>query len=259
MWLFLIYATFGVSLKMTAIRLYTADLKWLALLTYISYYFLLHEFTQIRAGVAIGLVLLSIKPVLDRDPLRFAALVTIASLFHYSALIAVPIYFAPIVSLSLNRKIALALAVPVGMLLNYLHFEILYILPIEVVRQKTLFYIESESLRDIKINVYNYVYIVKYLMLYVFLFYSEKIESRSRYFPIILQMYAISLFSYLAFAFNSAFSIRISELFGVVEMLLIPMLYHIFPNKFLAVGAICLLAFGNIALGLFQTVLIQPV
>jgi len=74
-----------------------------------------------------------------------------------------------------------------------------------------------------------------------------------------LQMYAISLFSYLSLSFNSAFALRISELFGIVEILLLPMLYHATRHKTLAVMVICSMAFGTLALALFETKLIQQV
>jgi hypothetical protein len=51
---FLIFATLGVSIKFLAIKR-LSKLPLLSLIAYLSLYFILHEMTQIRAGVAAGL------------------------------------------------------------------------------------------------------------------------------------------------------------------------------------------------------------
>jgi transmembrane protein EpsG len=47
----------------------------------------------IRQGLAISILALSIKYVTNRNPLKFLGIVLFASLFHYSALLMLPIYF----------------------------------------------------------------------------------------------------------------------------------------------------------------------
>ena len=54
--LFLLYAIFGVSLKMFAFRK-MSEFYFVPLLCYISFYYVLHDLTQIRAGVVSGIFL----------------------------------------------------------------------------------------------------------------------------------------------------------------------------------------------------------
>ena len=68
--LFAVYAVLGVTLKFIAIR-ELSNFALLSVAIYISQFFILHEMTQIRAGVASSLLLLSIKPLFERNGRRF--------------------------------------------------------------------------------------------------------------------------------------------------------------------------------------------
>lgn len=254
--LFLIYAIIGVSAKLYAIET-IADQKWLALITYFSSYFLLHEFTQIRAGIACGLILISIKFIYERKLVEFLLTIACASFFHYSSLVAFSLYFLPISRPSAVMRLLIALSIPLGIVFNFAQFEFVRFIPIELVRSKIQTYIDLENSRDIKLNAFNAVYLVKFFLLYVFLYNSDRISRSSKYFPIMLQMFAISMFCYLSLSFNATFAIRISEMFGIVEIVLIPLLVYVFRHRILGVAAVLTIAIGNLALGIFQTELIQ--
>jgi len=255
-YLFFIYAAIGVGAKFWAISRLT-DLRWLSVLVYFSLYFLLHEFTQIRAGVACGLVLLSTLYVKERSLAKFVITISAACMFHYSAILAFPIYFIGGNRLDTKMKLIIASSVPAGLVFYYFSIDFMYVIPIELVRIKIQVYLEAEALRDVKLNVFNSVYLIKYFMLYVYLFFSNKIESNNKFFPVLIKMYAISLFSYLALSFNSVFAMRVSEMFGIVEIILLPLLFYAFWPRFLGVALISAIAAGNLALGLYQTELVQ--
>lgn len=65
---FMIYAMLGVSLKLYAIKTLLKDGFLFSLVIYLLLYYVLHELTQIRVGVASALFLLSLKDVLERRP-----------------------------------------------------------------------------------------------------------------------------------------------------------------------------------------------
>lgn len=253
--LFFIYAVLGVTIKLYSFRLLT-KLYWLCIIVYCSNYFLLHEFTQIRAGVASGLVLLSIRYIYERDILRFFSCIALASFFHYSALVVAPLYFMSNSKMSRIDLFLLYVAVPSGVIFNYLNLNLIYVIPIDLVQAKIDTYMQVESLRDIKLNPYNAVYLVKYIMLYVFIMARSRLSDISPYFPILIKFYAISLFSFLALSFNSAFAIRVSELFGIVEIILVPLLCFYYRNKSLAMAGVIIYSFASLAIALYETKLI---
>jgi hypothetical protein len=253
--LLITYAVLGVGIKYLAIRKLSNQI-WLCLITYFSYYFLLHEVTQIRAGIASGLVLVSIYYAQERKLRTFLALIAVASLFHFSAFVALPIYLLRR-NLSAIVKVAVAMAIPLGLFFRISGIDILFVLPIDIVETKIETYTTVGVYALSELNVFNLVYLMKYALLYIFLLFSARIADHSKFFPILLQVYAVSMFCYLAFSFNTTLAMRISELFGVVEIVIIPMLLYAFRSRILGLGAVLLFAILNLGLALYQTELIR--
>lgn len=90
--LFLLYATFGVGLKMYAISK-ISKLWFIPLAVYISYYFVMHECMQIRTGILSGMFLLAIKELGDGNRKKALICILIGGLFHYSAIALLPLLF----------------------------------------------------------------------------------------------------------------------------------------------------------------------
>ena len=93
---FLFYALISVPLKFYAIQRLSPWL-FLPLVIYFGNYFLLHDYIQMRASVASGFFLLSIKPLSEGRRWNAALYFLIAMLFHYS-------FAALFVLLFLNNK-----------------------------------------------------------------------------------------------------------------------------------------------------------
>lgn len=255
LYLFLIYATFGIVIKFTAIRKLT-DLTWLTVVVYFSTYFLLHEFTQIRAGIASGLILLAVIPIAERRLLRFLALITTAVFFHYSALVAYPLYFLSNRQLTKKAKYVLGLSLPVGVAFHFLNINPILAIPIETVRLKLEVYAQTESLRGLKLNVFNALYLIRYVIFYLLIYMSSLLQRRSKYFPLLLKIYAASLFAYFGLSTNSTVAMRISELLGVVEIILIPLLYYTTKPGRIAAILIFVFAAVSLSINIFWTELI---
>lgn len=87
--LFLFYATLGICTKFYVMERAT-PYPWLSIAVYLSYFFLLHEFTQIRVGVAAGLILCAAYFRFAGQRHKSFIALTSAVLFHYSAIIFLP-------------------------------------------------------------------------------------------------------------------------------------------------------------------------
>jgi len=86
------YAFLGVLIKFLAISK-ISPYPALSIVVYVSFFYILHEMTQIRAGVAIGLVFWSIIDVAKNNKKNFLIKILIATLFHYSAIVFIMLYF----------------------------------------------------------------------------------------------------------------------------------------------------------------------
>lgn len=231
-YLFLIYAILGVGLKLVAITKLT-DLYFLVLLAYLSEFFILHEMTQIRAGVASSFLLFAIKPLYERNFRLFFIYSLLATLFHYSAIILFPLWI-------LNHKPQRVLqvwAVPVALGVYILNINIITTLPIPFIKEKMIVYQHLKETGDTmhnNINVFNSVYIVKVLVYYVMIWKYDILQNRNKYFVLLLKIYGLSLFLLPLLAAIPVFAFRLSELYGIVGIILIPMLCYIYSPRILS-------------------------
>jgi len=83
-YLFLTYSTLSLSVKFYLISKHSKD-ELLSLSLFFSYFFILHDSTQIRFGVAIAFVYMGLHFLAENRKLLFAAIVIISAvMFHFS-------------------------------------------------------------------------------------------------------------------------------------------------------------------------------
>lgn len=86
---FLTIATISLSLLFKSLWMYSVY-PLMSLLVYMSRYFILREFNQIRAAVAIAFIVYAIKYMDQRNATKFILFWTISMFFHTSAIIILP-------------------------------------------------------------------------------------------------------------------------------------------------------------------------
>lgn len=223
--LFIIYAILGVTLKFLAIKQLT-QLWFLSILIYISYFFILHELGQIRVGVASGMLLLSIKPLFERNLKRFLTYAIIAMLFHFSAIIVFVFWFLN--PFRINRFLY-SLLIPIAYVVYFLKINLVYIIPIPYIKEKMDIY--QQLLDTQQINVFNLLYLVKCVIFYYLLYFLPQIQAYNKYAILLLKLYAISLSCFTFFAIIPVLGFRISELIGIVEIIVLPFIYYTIRPK----------------------------
>lgn len=252
---FIIYACLGVGTKLIAIKKLT-PLLFLSLLVYFVNIFLLHELTQIRVGVASGLLLLTIKPLYERSKLKFLLYSSLAILFHYSALLILLLWFLPTKKVS---KLVLYALIPLGFLIYSLKIDLILTIPIDYVKEKVTAYKEIQEYGmggfD-EINVFNLLFLLRCILYYCILFKYNRLEAQNKYFPLLLTIYAISLFSFPAFAIMPVMAFRIHELFCVVEVILLPLMCYLVSPRFFSKLIIAIICFGIALINIFYVKLI---
>lgn len=230
--LFFIYAALGVGLKIYAISKLT-ELKLLSLLSYFSFYFLMHDMTQMRAGVASALLLLCIQPLYERSYKKFLLITAIAVLFHYSAL---SIFLLIVLNPKRINKLLYGLLIPLGYCLCFLHLDItgiLGLIPVAEVQNKVQAYLYLQDYSDnVELpNIFNVIFMLRCLVAMYLLFLADVINKYNKYVYILLKIYIWGLFSFLLFSNVAGFAFRISELYGIVEIILIPFICYTFVQR----------------------------
>ena len=255
--LLLVFAFLGVSVKVSAIRL-VSPVLWGSMLIYFSHYFILHEFTQIRIGVATGFVLFSIYFLSGKKYILYFIFALLAIFFHQSCVV---VLLFPLIKNARTNILVFTLLIPLGYILYFLNTYFNVNIPIPGLQDKIDLYeeaTESGFLKDSKINAFNALFLIRVFIFYVLFFYSKKISPFFPGFYIFFKVYALSLFSFLFLSKIPVFSFRIQELLGVVEILLIPSIIFLFSNKFSWIGklSVWIISLAFLLLNIFYVKLI---
>ncbi|WP_051220136.1 EpsG family protein [Prevotella sp. AGR2160] len=249
--IFLFYAILGVSLKFIAFRK-LSPIIFLPVLFYLSNYYLLHDLTQIRAAVASGFFLFSIY-YLDRDKKIAFLLILCALFFHYSSAALIPLLVLKNSNIEGRKRYLWASIIPIGYILYFLHLNLLSFIPIPYLANKIEAYqsLAEKGIVGNEINVFNLVFLVRILIFYFNLYFLDTIKIFNQRTPLLLKIDAFSLFSFPALATIPAIAFRITELLGIVEILLMSNILYTIKQRSIANGVVIFAAFTLLMINVF--------
>lgn len=254
LFLFLIFAILGVSIKLIAIKKLT-NLWFLSVLVYLSNFFILHEMTQIRAGIASSFLLLCIKPIYDRNLKLFLLFAILGISFHYSALVILPLWFLG----NEPRRKWMFFSIPFVYLIYFSGINLIGIIPIPGVQEKIQMYQKLQEIGDQEstaINVFNLVFLAKIAIFYFLLFKYDLILYYNKYFTILIKIYCIALMVYPLLSSVPAIAVRINELYAIVDIILIPLLFYAFKPIYFSRMIVISIGFTLLLVVLFYVKLI---
>ncbi|MCU7615074.1 EpsG family protein [Chryseobacterium sp. GMJ5] len=257
-YLLLTYATLGVVAKLHGIKKLSPFLYG-SILIYLSHYYILHEITQIRIGVATGFLLISFYYKSKNDYVNFFVFMIIAIFFHQSSSMA--LFLILVNNTKKNLKPYLFL-VPAGYLLYFSNTYFNLSIPIPYFQSKIEVYKEATEagfIEDSTINVFNILFLLRIAILYLLVYFEDRISIHLPSFFFLIKTYAISLFTFLFFSDIPVFAFRIQELFGVVEIILFPSIIFIFSARFMWIGKLIVwcLALGLLLIDIYYIKLVS--
>lgn len=230
---FVIFAILGVSLKLYAIKK-ISPFPVLSVLVYICFYFILHEMTQIRVGVATAIFLIAIPDIVNKNVRGFLLKTALATMFHYSSIIMVPLYF-------LNSKrynqIFYILLPFIGILLSMssipslLFSSVVPLLPGFIGYKINIYYDLLQMGKIDEIDMYNKYYL-SLLGLYFFAIVNIN-KFKDPLNTIVIKIFCWMVFLIYFFSFMPVLFIRLSEFYGVVLLFFLPSLIIIVRQKLL--------------------------
>jgi hypothetical protein len=229
--LFLIYSFLGVGTQFYSIYKYSIC-PIISLLIYFSNFLLLHDFNQIRVGVASGLLLLAIPLLAKKHYIKYFIISLTAISFHYASCIFLLLFFISNNHINKQKRILWGI-IPASLLVFHIfnYVNILSLLPIKSIQLKVAMY---QSLQEsgvdgyAKVHLFNPYILFKYVIYIFFLIKYDFYVKKNEYFSILLKIYGFSLACF--YFFSSLLPIvgyRMSEILGIVEILLFPTLFVI--------------------------------
>lgn len=242
--IFIAFALLSIPLRLWNVGRMTT-LLFPSLLIYYSNYFVLHDFTQIRAAVASAFVLSTVYHIGKGDRLMGWLCLFIAFSFHYSAVAITPVVFLTANPLNKSWKTLLYLSVPIAYAIYFLNYELLIDTDIEWVSNKLKVYEAfAEGGTFDGLNVFNLMLLARIAIFYFILYFSDAIGEHCKLLPLLLKVEAMSLVSMLVLSSLPVVAFRISELFGIVEIILFPLLIYVFRPQW--IGRLIVVGYASI-------------
>ena len=221
---FFFFAGISIALKLWAIRKMTT-LLWGSLAVYVSNFFILHDMIQMRCAVASGLLLHAVYFVWKRNLSAFLATASIAMLFHYSAIIIFPLWF---LSTKAPQRLFYMMLIPASYLLAGFFSLVQYIRYIPIAGIERLWYSYEGTMGD-NINIFNAWTLLRVAFCLFILLNIKHISMYNSFAVVLAKVYAIALSCFVLFSDLPVVSWRISELYMVVEVILLPLTVYSFP------------------------------
>jgi transmembrane protein EpsG len=227
---FVVFAVIGVGVKLFALIKHSR-IPALSLVLYLLSYYWLHEYVQIRAGVATGIFLLAINDLAKGDINKYLIKATVAILFHWSSVILLPLYFV-----IRGIKMGVFYWLPViGMLFFAIgvDFSSTFSGFFQTVEFMDNYYAKHSGQID-DINPFNLI-TLSYVALFYFcaFVFLKKRNLQNEFDTTIFKIFSFSLF--LFFLMSSmklpVIAFRVSEYLNVVLLLLIPAVVDQFKQK----------------------------
>jgi hypothetical protein len=225
------YALAGLTIKVFTINRLSIN-PYLTLLFYFVYFFLFHEMTQIRIGLASAIFLISLISFLNGKRMVFVGLILLATCFHYSAIFYLAILFFD--TTKLNRSLYGVLLL-FSVIFGFIKLPILNLLgdfDVSEVSSKLSNYVEQSENGSVVINVFNSLNLFNILCcVYLLLFVNQQILLNDKRLMLFLKcnILAIFLLSFLAGA--PAFAFRFNQLFSIAQIFLFTYLVNYLPAK----------------------------
>lgn len=255
--IFLIYAILSITLKLTAVKR-LSNIYFLPLIIYISYYYILHDLTQVRAAVASGFFLLAVSYQIRQRKRTAFILMLCATCFHYSSLCLFPILLLSDKDMSTKAKLIWGSLVPLGYIIYFLHINLILAIPIPFIANKIEAYqklAETGAAGD-KINVFNLVFLVRIAIFYFNLYFLDTIKESCPGANLILKIDALSLAVFPAFAILPVIAFRIGELYGIVEIISMTYIYYTIKQKTIGKLAVSTVGLSLLLISLFYNNLV---
>ncbi len=239
--IFLLFALFGVSLKSAAIRK-LSPYPYLSLLLYYVSFFFLHDMTQIRIGVAGGILLLFALPrLLNGNRKGFIGFCLLAAVIHYSSLLYIVLIFVKKSSLNKWKYLAFFVLCFSISLLRVDFMNVISRLPLGAISMKMENYNNTLEYTDtVRVNIFNVMFLLKMALGLSLLALAGRHGDEKEI--LLTKIYFISLCSFLLFTGTAMLAFRVSELFGLIEFIALVYLVKRARFSFVAFGFLLIFA-----------------
>lgn len=255
---FVIYALLAIPLKCYAFTRLSDDIFAL-LAVYISYFYILHDLTQIRIGVSLALVFFGFTFLIKGKYLIYTICVLIATIFQYSAVMGLMLLLFRNKELNVWKRWVLAILPFIAFSTFLMNIDLISLIPIEYIQDRLTLYEElrdSGIAGDEKVNLLNISVLLKLVVFYFLLWKYDIVKEKCAYLPILLKTFVFSYCCFGLFSFLPILAFRTSEFFCFVEIMMVPLIIYAIEPKSVGKLLVSLYAIGMFLLNTFYAELL---
>lgn len=195
----------------------------------------------------------SLPAIEEKNLKKFILLSVTAVLFHYSALILLPLYF---LRKDKIQKIYYFL-IPIAYILYYSNINVISLIDIfniEIFSNKIEYHVKYASMH--RVNVYNLWQLAHIFMSYLYMWKWKILYGKNRFAVLLVKMNVLSIFAFVVLGDLPSFAFRISELLAVADIVSITFILYLFKNKWLSTLAIIFIGLGMLTIALYYNKLL---
>ena len=253
MLLFATYAFLAIPLKVYSLKR-ISPYWYLSILVWFTHLFIIQEMTQIRVAVASAIFLFSLPYIAEKRRLIAAVCLIMAVLFHYSALVLLPLVFIGNRPLTRTLKVLLFILPLLMYASPMLSMDLLKMVPIPFVQQKLQMYEELMIYEGGvwgDINIFNVMAMVRLISYYFLLWKYDYLAERYPYVPMLMKIFCYSICLYVGLSFLPPVAMRIEELVSIIDCILLPLLAVLVRPHWLGRLSVIIYAVGVLFANLF--------
>ncbi len=202
----------------------------IGLAVYMGRFLIGRNYCQIRAGLAIAIIIYGTKYITEQKLWKFLLVVLIAYQFHHSAIIALPIYFMNKVKIKhwhIYAGIGIAFIAAAffgGAIKNFVSSS-------AYINDMASSYVQEGSEKAFSQTLANPMIYYQVFILFVFTYLEDRLKILTEHYYTIRNAYFISCLLLIVLVQYAILAARSSTIFATYEMIMIPMLVLLFKKK----------------------------
>lgn len=243
-----VYLTVVGALSMTflfkSLRQYCI-LPVLGLCIYIARYMLAREMNQMRAGLAISIVMAFTYLLATgnkKDEIKYVLMCWLVSFLHTSILAAIPIVLMNYVHIK-KKWIYIGIAVSFFVSAVFSNQIMDFISQSDIIQDMATDYVDKEGDSDkaYAADLTNPMIYYQCIILFLFTYFEEKLAPLSKYYYVFRNGYFMSTVVLIVLCQYAILSARVSTIFATFEIFMIPMIFTALPPAYRKAAYVALL------------------
>lgn len=232
---FVIYAAIGLTTVIFALERYSNHF-WVSMAFFFSTYFVMLHMNAIRMGAGMGIAMLAWQPWQEGKHLKAIGLILLATLFHYSFAVLLPVY---LIVHNNDRFINwFMLLVPVAYLFHFYSnlqgfFALINLTFVEV---KTGMY---NAIETATLSVFSGIILLRVIIIGVIYLYRERLAELNDKFYMLFKIYILGVTMVVAIADMPTVALRTLDIFACSELILLPLFCDLFRPKWVGIASVC--------------------